>query len=185
MGRANTKIGSIVAITVALFIGLITEMDAIMNPKYKAPPSPMKIFMGDGGALYLGFMIASISVMSPMKSATVIATILPIFVLALPILDTALAIVRRVKNGRPIMEADKGHLHHKIMNVGMGQKRTVLTLYSISGIMGVAAILISRDLFKDALFLMATAATLIYVFMKDQGFGKPFNGERRDKPESE
>ncbi|HOA42944.1 MAG TPA: MraY family glycosyltransferase [Bacillota bacterium] len=146
---------------------------------------PAKIFMGDGGALYLGFMIASISVMSPMKSATVIATILPIFVLALPILDTALAIVRRVKNGRPIMEADKGHLHHKIMNVGMGQKRTVLTLYSISGIMGVAAILISRDLFKDALFLMATAATLIYVFMKDQGFGKPFNGERRDKPESE
>jgi|CZCB01.1.fsa_nt_gi UDP-GlcNAc:undecaprenyl-phosphate GlcNAc-1-phosphate transferase len=142
---------------------------------------PAKIFMGDGGALYLGFMIASISVMSPMKSATVIATILPIFVLALPILDTALAILRRLKNGRPIMEADKGHLHHKIMNVGMGQKRTVLTLYSISGIMGVAAILISRDLFKDALFLIATAATLIYVFMKDQGFGKPFNGERGDK----
>ncbi len=135
---------------------------------------PAKIFMGDGGALYLGFMIASISVMSPMKSATVVATILPLFVLALPILDTALAILRRVKNGRPIMEADKGHLHHRIMNVGMGQKRTVLTLYCISGIMGVAAILISRDLFLDALLLMAIAATLIYVFMKDRGFGKPF-----------
>ena len=138
---------------------------------------PAKIFMGDGGALYLGFMIASISVMSPMKSATVIATILPIFVLALPILDTALAILRRLKNGRPIMEADKGHLHHRIMNVGMGQKRTVLTLYCISGIMGVAAILISRDLFIDALLLIAIAVTLIYVFMKDQGFGKPFNGK--------
>jgi len=135
---------------------------------------PAKIFMGDGGALYLGFMIAAISVMSPMKSATVIATILPILVLALPILDTALAILRRVKNGRPIMEADKGHLHHRIMNVGMGQKRTVLTLYCISGIMGVAAILVSRDLFIDALLLIAIAVTLIYVFMKDRGFGKPF-----------
>ncbi|HZK01986.1 MAG TPA: MraY family glycosyltransferase, partial [Anaerovoracaceae bacterium] len=139
---------------------------------------PAKIFMGDGGALYLGFMIASISVMSPMKSATVIATILPIFVLALPILDTALAIIRRVRSGRPIMEADKYHLHHQVLNVGMGHKRTVLTLYCISGIMGVAAILISRDLFIEAAFLIAIAATLIYVFMKDRGFGKPFNGKR-------
>lgn len=135
---------------------------------------PAKTFMGDGGALYLGFMIASISVMSPMKSATVIATILPIFVLALPILDTALAIIRRVKNGRPIMEADKGHLHHRVMDVGMGQTRTVLVLYSISGIMGVAAVLISRDLFLDAMVLVAIAVTLIYVFMKERGFGKPF-----------
>jgi len=143
---------------------------------------PAKIFMGDGGALYLGFMIAAISVMSPMKSATVIATILPIFVLALPILDTALAILRRLKNGRPIMEADKGHLHHLIMNVGMGQKRTVLTLYCISGIMGVAAILISRDLFIDALLLIVIATTLVYVFMKDRGFGKPFNGNSKEAP---
>ncbi|GAB1475911.1 MraY family glycosyltransferase [Bacillota bacterium] len=135
---------------------------------------PAKIFMGDGGALYLGFMIASISVMSPMKSATVIATILPIFVLALPILDTALAIIRRVRNGRSIMEADKYHLHHQVLNVGMGHKRTVLTLYCISGIMGVAAILISRDLFIDALLLIAIASTLVYVFMKDRGFGRPF-----------
>lgn len=135
---------------------------------------PAKTFMGDGGALYLGFMIAAISVMSPMKSATAIATILPIFVLALPILDTALAIIRRLKNGRPVMEADKLHLHHRILNVGMGHKRTVLTLYCISGIMGVAAILISRDLFIDAILLIAIATTLIYVFMKDRGFGKPF-----------
>ncbi len=150
---------------------------------------PAKIFMGDGGALYLGFMIASISVMSPLKSAAAVATILPLFVLALPILDTVLAILRRVRNGRPIMEADKGHLHHRIMSVGMGQKRTVLTLYCISAIMGVAAILISRDLFADALLLIAIAATLIYVFMKDRGFGKPFKErppveeDKQDKPE--
>jgi UDP-GlcNAc:undecaprenyl-phosphate/decaprenyl-phosphate GlcNAc-1-phosphate transferase len=142
---------------------------------------PAKIFMGDSGALFLGFMIASISVMSPMKSATVIATILPIFVLALPIFDTGFAILRRYLSGKPIMQADKGHLHHRIMAVGMGQKRTVLTLYSISGIMGVAAILISRDLFFDSLLLMIVAGTLVYVFMKDQGIGKPFKENRGGK----
>lgn len=135
---------------------------------------PAKIFMGDGGALYLGFMIAALSVLSPMKSATVIATILPLFVLALPILDTLMAIIRRIKNKRPIMEADKGHLHHRVMTVGMGQKRTVLVLYSISGIMGVAAILISQNMVVEALFLIAIAVVLIYVFMKERGFGKPF-----------
>lgn len=139
---------------------------------------PAKIFMGDGGALYLGFMIASISVLSPMKSATVIATILPIFVLALPIFDTAFAIVRRYLDGKPIMQPDKGHLHHRIMAVGMGQKRTVLTLYAISGVMGVASVLISRDLFLDAVLLIIAAGTLVYVFMKDQGIGKPFKENR-------
>lgn len=142
---------------------------------------PAKIFMGDGGALYLGFMIASISVMSPMKGATVIATILPIFALALPIFDTVFAILRRIINRRPIMEADKSHVHHLILRVGMGQKRTVLTLYCISGIMGVAAVLISRNLFVDAALLVCVAATLIYVFAKDQGIGKPLNGIKKEK----
>lgn len=139
---------------------------------------PAKIFMGDAGALFLGFLIASISVMSPMKSATLIATILPVFVLALPIFDTAFAILRRHRAGQPIMQADKGHLHHRIMAVGMGQKRSVLTLYAISGVMGVASILISRDLFVDAMLLILAAGTLVYVFMKDQGIGRPFKENR-------
>lgn len=142
---------------------------------------PAKIFMGDGGALYLGFMIAALSVMSPMKSATVVATILPLFVLALPILDTALAIIRRIRMGRPIMEADKYHLHHRILNVGMGHKRTVITLYCISGTMGVAAILFSRELFLEGGLLILIAVALIYVFMKDRGFGKPFKENGEDK----
>jgi UDP-GlcNAc:undecaprenyl-phosphate GlcNAc-1-phosphate transferase len=130
--------------------------------------NPAKIFMGDGGSLFLGFMLAGISVMSPMKGATVIATVVPMFVLALPIFDTAFAILRRLVNGRPIMEADKGHLHHRIMAVGLGQKRTVLTLYGISGIMGVAAILVTRALYLEAGILVLVAMTLIYVFIKEQ-----------------
>lgn len=130
--------------------------------------NPAKIFMGDGGSLFLGFMLASISVMGPMKGATLIATVVPMFVLALPIFDTAFAILRRVVNGRPIMEADKGHLHHRLMAAGLGQKRTVLTLYGISGIMGVSAILITRALWVEAGILALVAMTLIYVFIKEQ-----------------
>lgn len=139
---------------------------------------PAKIFMGDGGSLFLGFMLAGVSIMgdTPLKSTTVIATIVPMFVLALPIFDTAFAILRRMINKRPIMEADKGHLHHRIMSVGLGQKRTVLTLYCISGIMGVAAVLMSIDprallygnrgnLHIEAAALVIIAGTLIFVFL--------------------
>jgi len=129
--------------------------------------NPAKIFMGDGGSLFLGFMLAGLSVMSPMKSATMVATVVPVLVLGLPIFDTAFAILRRLINRRPIMEADKGHLHHRIMAAGLGQRRTVLTLYGISGIMGVAAIMMSRDLLIESCLLVAIAATFIYVFLTD------------------
>lgn len=128
---------------------------------------PAKIFMGDGGSLFLGFMLATLSIVGPVKSATIMAVIIPVLVLGLPIFDTAFAILRRLVNHRPIMEADKGHLHHRLMAAGMGQRRTVLTLYGISGVMGVAAVLFSRDLFVETAGLIAIAAMYIYVFLTD------------------
>ena len=126
---------------------------------------PAKIFMGDSGSLFLGFMLAALSVEGATKSAAVVATIVPVFVLGLPIFDTAYAILRRILNRKPIMEADKGHLHHRIMAAGFGQRRAVLMLYGISGAMGVAAILLSRRLFIESFALMGIAVTLIYIFL--------------------
>jgi len=128
---------------------------------------PAKIFMGDGGSLFLGFMLAVLSIEGATKGATVVATIVPVLVLGVPIFDTAFAILRRVINRRPIMEADKGHLHHRIMASGFGQKRAVLMLYGISGTMGVAAVLLSRDLYVETLALLGIAITLIYIFLID------------------
>ncbi|MDR3295152.1 MAG: undecaprenyl/decaprenyl-phosphate alpha-N-acetylglucosaminyl 1-phosphate transferase [Clostridiales Family XIII bacterium] len=128
---------------------------------------PARIFMGDGGALFLGFMLASVSVIGPVKSATVIATVAPALVLGLPIFDTCFAILRRLVNGRPIMEADKGHLHHRLMAAGMGQKRSVLTLYGISGIMGMTAVTFSRGLLPEAAALLLIAFMFIYIFLTD------------------
>ena len=89
---------------------------------------PAKTFMGDCGSLFLGFMIANISLIQPMKGATILAVLVPCLVLALPILDTLFAILRRLINRKPIMEADKGHIHHRLMRSGMGQRRTVLCM---------------------------------------------------------
>ena len=119
--------------------------------------SPAKTFMGDGGALYLGYMIAVLSVISPLKRATVVGALIPMLTLAVPIFDTAFAMLRRVLRHESIMKADKGHLHHHLMAAGFGQRRSVLIMYGIVGIMGEVAILISRELYKDAipLFLIA------------------------------
>ena len=129
--------------------------------------NPAKIFMGDSGSLFLGYMLASVSLLgdTPLKSTTILATMVPICVLALPLFDTTFAILRRLVTHRPIMEADRGHLHHRIMAIGWGQRRTVLILYCISGVMGVAAILFSLDMFIETLALLAIAGTLIFVFL--------------------
>lgn len=128
---------------------------------------PSKIFMGDGGSLYLGFMLATLSVLGTVKSATVVAMIIPVMVLGFPIFDTMFAIFRRFINKKPIMQADKGHLHHRLMSLGYGQRRAVLMLYGISAIMGVAAVTYSRDLIVETLGLTAITFMYIYVFLTD------------------
>lgn len=127
--------------------------------------NPAKTFMGDCGSLYLGFMLAAISI-ETMKTTTIIVLLIPIISLGFPIFDTLFAIVRRKINGRPIMEADKGHLHHRIMERGMGQKRTVIILYAISGILGICAVELGQRNFADAFFLLLAAAALIYVYIR-------------------
>ncbi len=128
---------------------------------------PAKIFMGDSGSLYLGFMIAVVSILGSTKGATLIATIVPFLVLGLPIFDTIFAIIRRWVNGYPIMRADKGHIHHRIMATGMGQRRTVLIMYCISAIMGTIAILVVQRMMLEALLLSLVAGVLVCVFIAD------------------
>ena len=127
--------------------------------------APAKTFMGDGGALYLGYMIAVLSVISPLKRATVIGALVPIMTLAVPIFDTGMAMLRRTLKHESIMSADKGHLHHHLMAAGFGQRRSVLVIYGIVGIMGMVAVLISRELYKDAFFLAMVALLYMGIIM--------------------
>lgn len=107
--------------------------------------NPAKIFMGDTGALFLGYMLAVVSIQGVMKSITALWIILPILILGLPIFDTFFAIFRRIYNKRPVMEADKGHLHHRLLDLGLNQKQTVLILYGITGGLGLLAYVLTRN----------------------------------------
>jgi UDP-GlcNAc:undecaprenyl-phosphate/decaprenyl-phosphate GlcNAc-1-phosphate transferase len=91
--------------------------------------NPASIFMGDSGALFLGFTLATISLMGVMKSTATIALAVPLLIIGVPIFDTASAIIRRLLHQRPIQEADKGHIHHRLLGRGFDQKQTVLIIY--------------------------------------------------------
>lgn len=149
--------------------------------------SPAKTFMGDGGSLYLGYMIAVLSVISPLKRATMVGAIIPILALAVPIFDTAFAIVRRLWRGQSIMTADKEHLHHHLMSAGYGQRRSVLIIYGIVGIMGIVSVLISRELYKDAFFLamIAFLYLMIIIVPKQPEKTLPKRGSAKKKEENE
>lgn len=105
--------------------------------------NPAKIFMGDTGALLLGYMLAVTSILGMVKSVAAVALVVPVFALGLPIFDTAFAIIRRFINKKPIMEADKDHLHHKLMRKGLNQRQTVLIMYFISMVLGLTAIIVA------------------------------------------
>jgi len=134
---------------------------------------PAKTFMGDGGALFLGFMIAIMSVVGPLKRSTMVAVIIPVVALAIPIFDTSFAILRRLVNRQHIMQADKGHLHHRLIASGYGQRRAVIMMYGISAIMGMSAVLVSRELYKDAVILALIAFAYLYVFLTDPAHKMP------------
>ena len=106
--------------------------------------NPAKIFMGDTGSMFLGYMLAAISLLGAVKSAATIALIVPIVALGLPILDTAFAIIRRYMSGKPIFKPDKGHLHHRLLEMGLTQKQAVLLMYVISGCLGLSAIALTE-----------------------------------------
>ena len=153
--------------------------------------SPAKTFLGDGGALFLGYMIAIMAVISPLRRSTVIAAVVPIVALAIPIFDTSFAIVRRIASHRSIMSADKEHLHHRLMESGYGQRRAVLMMYGISGIMGMAAIVLSRELYKETVVLTAIAGVYLFVFLTDPNHKikvpnlKAINVAKKEKLEEE
>lgn len=106
--------------------------------------NPARIFMGDTGSMFLGFMLAGISVIGTVKSAATIALVVPVVALGLPILDTAFAIIRRYANGQPIFKPDKGHLHHRLLALGLSQRQAVLLMYGISSCLGVSAIVLTE-----------------------------------------
>jgi UDP-GlcNAc:undecaprenyl-phosphate GlcNAc-1-phosphate transferase len=101
--------------------------------------NPASIFMGDQGALLLGFLLGIISMMGVMKTTAAIALAVPLLIVAVPILDTLSAIIRRIRGKRSIQSADKGHVHHRLMRTGLSVRQTVLVVYLWSALLAVGA----------------------------------------------
>ncbi|MBF0409604.1 MAG: undecaprenyl/decaprenyl-phosphate alpha-N-acetylglucosaminyl 1-phosphate transferase [Candidatus Riflebacteria bacterium] len=139
---------------------------------------PAKIFMGDAGAYYLGFMIASLSIAGAAKGSILLPLVVPLIALGLPVLDVIFAIARRIINHVPIFQADKEHLHHRLLNIGFSQKETTKFFWMVSICFGLLAILSSGLAHKG----VATTVTVLLVIMASVAtrfFLKRYHAERK------
>lgn len=125
--------------------------------------NPAEVFMGDTGSMFIGYIIAAVSITGALKSAAAVTIFVPMLALAIPILDTTFAIIRRIFNDRPIGEADHGHIHHRLLAIGLNQRQAVISVYLISSILGLIAFIINGIKFDHALMIF-TAVILIIIY---------------------
>ncbi len=140
--------------------------------------NPAKMFMGDTGATFLGFILATMSIQGLFKYYAVISFVVPFLILGLPIFDTAFAFFRRLAHGQSPMQADRGHIHHRLIDMGLSQKQAVATLYVISAILGLSAVVLTTGGEQRAMLLFA-ALCIAAVMASRQVFPRE-NGESGD-----
>lgn len=126
---------------------------------------PAKIFMGDTGSLFLGFMI-SVLALSGFKNVALISFIIPVLMLGVPVSDTFFAIIRRIRLKQPISAPDKSHLHHRLIAVGFSHRQTVIIIYFIAILFGVTAILFSQATVWGAVVLLIVVLLVIEIFVE-------------------
>ena len=102
--------------------------------------NPATIFLGDSGSLFIGFMLGAFALVGAQKTSTIVAVAIPVVSFGLPILETAISIFRRFLNGQPLFTADRGHIHHKLLERGFSQRQVVIILYGVSAICGLLSL---------------------------------------------
>lgn len=188
-------ITGISAITILLFAVLTGRFDAALFSVIlvgvcagflKSNFFPASIFMGDSGALLLGFSLGVISLFAVARSALFVSLLVPILAAGVPILDTFFAIVRRKREHRPIDEADKGHIHHRLMRAGFSQCATVLIMWAWTALLAACGVIITwaDNLVRIPIFLIACAVTayaIVKLRLLGDALSHHFNPRR--KPE--
>lgn len=135
---------------------------------------PAKIFMGDTGALFLGYMISVMSLLG-FKNVTLISFIVPVLILGVPISDTFFAILRRFLNKQPLSAPDKSHLHHCLLKAGFTHRQTVLIIYAIAAFFGLSALIFSQAKIWGSILLIVVILLLIEIFVEAIGLvGKDY-----------
>lgn len=149
--------------------------------------NPARIFMGDTGALMLGYVMACISIIGLLKFYAIVSFAVPLLALGLPIFDTAFAIIRRLAHGQNPMSPDRGHFHHRLIDMGLSQKQAVALLYAISAILGFAAVLIATSSEMRAIVLVFAfcVAFAIGLALMRSVYPERFGINDDDQPSSE
>ena len=151
--------------------------------------NPAKIFMGDTGSTFLGYILAVVSIQGLFKFYTIISFAVPFLMLGLPIFDTCFAFIRRIAHGQSPMHADRSHVHHRLIDMGFNQKQAVAVLYVVSAILGLSAVVLTTSgPVKAMLLLLAlcfAGAISALIFMGagigDRKGGGPEDGEEKKK----
>lgn len=132
---------------------------------YNFPPA--RVFMGDSGSMFLGYIIGGLSIMGLLKTATILGLVFPLLVMGMPVTDLTFAIIRRKLRGQSMATADRGHLHHRLLDAGLTQRQAVLSMYGISACFGIAAVLGAKGQWILALaILIFVFALLVIILMR-------------------
>jgi UDP-GlcNAc:undecaprenyl-phosphate GlcNAc-1-phosphate transferase len=143
---------------------------------------PAKIFMGDTGSMFLGYNLSVLAIMGFTKSFTVLSLVTPILVLAIPILDTLFAIIRRKMNNKPIFKPDKNHLHHCLLNYGFSHRNTVLIIYAVSAVLALCGLIMTYlNPAQGMCLLVVISVIIIYGAMKLGVIGKHDSVKKDDE----
>ncbi|AFM40750.1 UDP-N-acetylmuramyl pentapeptide phosphotransferase/UDP-N-acetylglucosamine-1-phosphate transferase [Desulfosporosinus acidiphilus SJ4] len=128
---------------------------------------PARVFMGDSGSMFLGYIIGGLSIYGLLKTATVLGVVFPLLVMGMPVTDLTFAIIRRKLRGQSMAAADRGHLHHRLLDAGLTQRQAVLSMYGISACFGISAVLGAEGLWILALVLLLLVfAVLVIILMR-------------------
>lgn len=167
----QTEMASVALILIGASLGFL---------KYNFHPAT--IFMGDTGSMFLGYNLAVLAVMGFTKSFTLLSLVTPILVLAIPILDTMFAIIRRKMNHRPIFKPDKNHLHHCLLNYGFSHRDTVLIIYGVSAVLALCGLIMTYlNPAQGICLLVVISVVIIYGAVKLGVIGKQGTQDKAER----
>ena len=140
--------------------------------------NPASIFLGDSGSLLIGFLLGAYSIMWSYKSATILGMTAPVLALSFPIAEAGISVARRFLMGQPIFEADRGHIHHRLLDKGLGPRQVAVLLYGIAGLGAGLALLISHPEARDKSVIVILFCVVSWIGLQNLGYTE-FGSARR------
>ena len=132
--------------------------------------NPATIFLGDSGSLFIGFMLSALALRGTQKSPTIVAIAIPVVSFGLPILETTLSVMRRFISGRPVFTADREHIHHKLLQLGMSHRQVVVVLYGVSGVFALLSLFLLWPTGSTLGLVLAVLGTGIWIGVQHLGY---------------